>query len=132
MSGYTRNAVYNYVSDAIHGAFPSSNCTSRFVRKPSAYPTCYIHEIDNYRPLDSTQLDFEDVQWESAFEIQIISNKKDTAASEAYDILSTAKAAFGRLFYREVSEHTVDRTETFTVIARFRRKIGGGDVFPQS
>ena len=77
-------------------------------------------------------MDFEDVQWESAFEIQIVSNKKGTAASEAYAIMDVAKTAFSGLFYREVSENTVDRTETFTVIARFRRKIGGGDVFPQS
>lgn len=132
MSGYSRNAVYTYVSNAIQAEYPKANCTSRYVPKPSSFPACYIHEIDNYRPIEATQLDFEDVQWESAFEIQIVSNKKGTAASEAYAIMDVAKTAFSGLFYREVSENTVDRTETFTVIARFRRKIGGGDVFPQS
>ena len=132
MSGYTRNAVYDYVSNAIQAEYPNANCTSRYLPKPSAYPSCYIREVDNYRPVEYTQLDFEDVQWESAFEIQIVSNKKGTAASEAYAIMKVAKAAMSRLYYREFSETAVDRTETYTVIARFRRKIGGGDVFPQS
>lgn len=130
MSGYTRNAVYNNVSSAILAAHTNATCTSRYVPKPSSYPSCYIREIDRYRPLESTQLDFEDVQWESAFEIQIISNKKGTAASEAYSIMETARSAFNSLYYREFSETTIDGTETFTVVARFRRKIGGGDVMP--
>ena len=76
------------------------------------------------------QLDYEDVQWQSSFEIQVISNKKGIAASEAYSILETAKDAFNKLYYRELSETSVDDVEKFTVIARFRRTIGGGDTMP--
>lgn len=130
MSGYTRNAVYDYVSSAITAAHTSAVCTSRYVPKPSSYPSCYIHEIDRYRPIENTQLDFEDVQWESNFEIQVVSNLKGTAASQAYSIMETARAAFSELYYREISETNIDGTETFTIVARFRRKIGGGDVFP--
>ena len=127
---YNRNAVYTYVVDKIKAQYPSAYYTSRLVAKPSAFPACYIHEIDNYRPLESTQLDFQDVQWESAFEIQVASTKQDTAASEAYAIISLAKAAFNELYYREFSETTIDLGDRFTVIGRFRRKIGGGDVMP--
>ena len=62
MSGYSRNAVYTYLSNAIQAEYPKANCTSRYVPKPSSFPACYIHEIDNYRPIEATQLDFEDVQ----------------------------------------------------------------------
>lgn len=130
MSGYTRNAVYDYVSSAIAAAHTGVTCTSRYVPKPSSYPSCFIHEIDRYRPLESTQLDFEDVQWESNFEIQVVSNLRGTAASQAYAIMETARSAFSALYYREISETTIDGTETFTIVGRFRRKIGGGDVFP--
>ena len=130
MSGYTRNAVYDYVAKAITTEHPNANCTSRFVPKPSVFPACYIHEIDNFRPLEFTQLDFKDVQWESAFEIQVLSTKKNIAASEAYAIMDVARAAFNNLYYREFSETTIDDGTKFVIIGRFRRRIGGGDTMP--
>ena len=130
MSGYTRNAVYDYVAKAIKTECPSADCTSRFVPKPSKFPSCYIHEIDNFRPREFTQLDFQDVQWESAFEIQISCTKANIAASEAYSIMDVAKAAFSNLYYREFSETSVDDGTRFVLIGRFRRRIGGGDTMP--
>ena len=130
MSRITRNAVYNYIADAIAAVHTNARCTSRYVPVPSSYPSCYIHEIERYRPVENMQLDFEDVQWQSSFEIRVISDNKGTAAAEAYSILETAKAAFNSLYFRELSETSIEGTETFTVIARFRRTIGGGDIMP--
>lgn len=130
MSGYTRNAVYTRVTAAIKAGFPNAYCTSRFVAKPSSFPACYIHEIDRNRTAQNTQLDFDDVQWESVFEIQVVSNKANTAASEAYAVMDLAREAFSDLYYREFSETNVDRGTYFTIIGRFRRIIGGGDQLP--
>ena len=130
MSAITRNAIYDHVASAITAVHTNARCTSRYVPVPSSYPSCYIHEIEHYRPLENMQLDYEDVQWQSSFEIQVISNKKGTAASEAYSIMETAKAAFNALYFRELSETSIEGTETFTVIGRFRRQIGGGDSMP--
>ena len=130
MSAITRNAIYDHVASAITAVHTNARCTSRYVPVPSSYPRCYIHEIEHYRPLENMQLDYEDVQWQSSFEIQVISNKKGTAASEAYSIMETAKAAFNALYFRELSETSIEGTETFTVIGRFRRQIGGGDSMP--
>ena len=132
MSAITRNAIYDYVSSAITAVHTNVRCTSRYIPVPPSYPSCYIHEIEHYRPLENMQLDYEDVQWQSSFEIQVISNKKGTAASEAYSIVETAKAAFNALYFRELSETSIEGTETFTVIGRFRRTIGGGDHMPKS
>ena len=132
MSAITRNAIYDYIADAITAVHTNVRCTSRYVPVPSSFPSCYIHEIEHYRPLENMQLDYEDVQWQSSFEIQVISNKKGTAASEAYSIMETAKAAFNSLYFRELSETSIEGTETFTVIGRFRRTIGGGDHMPKS
>ena len=126
----TRNAVYSQVANAIRSAFPSAYCTSRYVPQPAKFPSCYIREIDRNRPIQFTQLDFQDVQWESAFEIQVVSSKANTAASEAYAIMDVARAAFSDLYYREFQETTIDGGDLFTVIARFRRVIGGGDEMP--
>lgn len=132
MSGYTRNAVYSRIMSAIVAQHPNANCTSRYIPKPSSFPSCYIHEIDRDRPIENTQLDYDDVQWESTFEIQIVSTKANTASSEAYAIMDTARAAFNALYYREFSESPIDKGDKFTLIGRFRRNIGGGDELPNS
>ena len=127
---YSRNAIFTRVANAIKTEYPQAYCTSRYVAKPSTFPACYIHEIDNTRPIQNTQLDFQDVQCESVYEIQVVSNKKNTAASEAYAIMDTAKAAMSNLYFREFSETNIDTGDTFTLIGRFRRRIGGGDTMP--
>lgn len=127
---YTRNAIYTHIVNAIREQYAKAYCTSRYVAKPSTFPACYIHEIDNSRPQRYTQLDFQDVQWESVYEIQVVSNKANTAATEAYDIMALAKAAFSELYYREFSETNIDGGDTFKIIGRFRRVIGGGDTMP--
>ena len=127
---YTRNAIYTHIATAIRDQCPQTYCTSRLVAKPSSFPACYIHEIDRNRPQKYTQLDFEDVQWESVFEIQVVSAKANTAATEAHGIMDVARQAFNDLYYREFSETNIDNGETFTIIGRFRRMIGGGDSMP--
>lgn len=126
----TRNAVYTRVVNAIRAAYPSTYCTSRYVAKPSSFPACYIHEIDRSRPLENTQLDFQDVQWESSFEIQVVSTKVNTAATEAYNIMEVARNSMSEMFYREFSETNIDGGDKFTIVGRFRRVIGGGDTLP--
>lgn len=129
---YSRNAIYTRIVNAVKAEYPNTYCTSRMVASPAQFPACYIHEIDNSRPLQNTQLDFEDVQYESVFEVQVVSNHASTAASEAYAIMELAKAAFSGLFYRRFSETNIDTGDTFTLIERFRRVIGGGDTMPNT
>ena len=102
------------------------------VAKPSAFPAVLVHEIDRNRPVRNTQLDFKDVQWESVFEVQIVSAKANTAATEAYNIMDIARQSLSDLYYREFSETNIDSGDTFTLIGRFRRVIGGGDTMPST
>ena len=127
---YSRNAIYTRIVNAIRAAYPNTYCTSRLVAKPSTFPACYIHEIDRNRPQQYTQLDFQDVQYESVFEIQVVSAKNNTASTEAYNLMEIARQAFSDLYYREFSETNIDTGDTFTIIGRFRRVIGGGDTMP--
>ena len=127
---YSRNAIYTRIVNAIRAEYPNAYCTSRMVASPAKFPACLIHEIDNTRPIQNTQLDFEDVQYESVFEIQVVSNKANTAATEAYGIMALADAAFSGLYYRRFSQTNIDKGDTFTLIGRYRRVIGGGDTMP--
>lgn len=130
MSGYTRNAVYTRLRSDILASFPNAYITSRMVAKPSSFPAVLIHEIDSNRPIQNIQLDFQDVQWESVFEIQVVSAKANTAATEAYAIMDIGRQTFNDLYYREFSETNIDTGDTFTLVGRFRRIIGGGDTMP--
>ena len=132
MSAYTRNAIYSRIRSAIIAQFPDAYVTSRMVAKPASFPAILVHEIDRNRPLENTQLDFQDVQWESTYEIQVVSAKANTASTEAYNIMEVAKQSLSDLYYREFSETNIDNGDTFTVIGRFRRVIGGGDVMPSN
>jgi hypothetical protein len=46
--------------------------------------------------------------------------------------MESAKAAFNKLYYREFSETNIDRGDTYTIVGRFRRIIGGGDTIPNT
>ena len=130
MSGYSRNGVYSRVRAPIMAQYPNAYVTSRMVAKPSTFPAILIHEIDRNRPIENVQLDFQDVQWESVFEAQVVSAKANTAATEAYSIMDIVRQAFSDLYYREFSETNIDQGDTFTIVGRFRRVIGGGDTMP--
>lgn len=127
---YSRNAIYTRIANAIKAEFPNAYCTSRMVASPAKFPAILIHEIDNIRPIQNIQLDFQDVQYESVYEIQVVSNKANTAASEAYDIMAIADAVLSGLYYRRFSQTNIDRADTFTLVGRYRRVIGGGDTMP--
>ena len=130
MSGYSRNAIYTRLRNALTAASPSIYCTSKYVAKPASFPAAYIHEIDRIRPLQYTQLDFQDNQYESVYEIQVSSAKANTAMTEAYDLMAVVRETMSALYYREFTETNVDGGTQFTVIGRFRRVIGGGDQMP--
>ncbi len=127
---YERNAIYTYLRNDIRAEYPSAYITSRKVAKPASFPAILIHEIDRSRPLRNIQLDYQDIQWESVYEVQIVSAKANTASSEAYSIMDVVKNSFNDLYYREFSETNIDTGDTFTLIGRFRRIVGGGDVMP--
>lgn len=77
------------------------------------------------------QLDGKDVQWESAYEIQVSSNLKTGAENEAYKVYEAVREEMRALYYRETSLSPVDDGEKFTLAGRFRRVIGGGDTMPE-
>ena len=132
MSGFTRNGIYDFVRGEILTEYSDAYVTSRYVAKPPKFPAVLIHEIDRVRQIRGLQLDFQDNQYESVYEAQVVSTKANTASTEAYDIMEIVRAAFNDLFYREFSETNIDNGNQFTIVGRFRRIIGDGDSMPTS
>ena len=73
---YSRNAIYTQIVNAIRAGYPNAYCTSRMVASPAKFPACLIHEIDNSRPIQNTQLDFQDVQYESVYKSKLSATKQ--------------------------------------------------------
>lgn len=127
----TRNAIYTRLKEAALAVSPKAYITGRYMPIPASFPCVFIREIDHSRPLRGMQLDGKDVQWESAYEIQVSSNLKTGAENEAYKVYEAVREEMRALYYRETSLSPVDDGEKFTLAGRFRRVIGGGDTMPE-
>ena len=127
----TRNAIYTRLKTAALAVSPNAYVTGRYMPIPASFPCVFIREIDRSRPLRGMQLDGEDVQWESAYEIQVSSNLQIGAEIEAYRLYEAVKGALTTLYYRETSLSPIDDGTKYTLAGRFRRVIGGGDTMPE-
>lgn len=128
---YTRNAVYSRVVSDVRAAHADVYCTSRYALKPAEFPCLFLREIDRYPRRNAMTLDATDEQAESTFEAQVFSNLAGNAQIEALAITETVETAFRALFYRQLSQTVLDDGNTYTVITRYRRVVGGGDTFPE-
>lgn len=128
---YSFNGIYSRIRTAVLSENAEAYVTSRYVPKPPRFPCVYIREINRSRPVENIQLDGEDRQWESNIEIQVTSNKSSGAAAEAEGIYTAADNVMRSLFYRGISCTPIDNGINYTLAARYRRVIGGGDQMPE-
>ena len=106
--------------------------TQTYAPTPSKFPTVFIREIGHFTPPQTqTITNYQDV-YETTWEVQIYSNLQTSAKEQAYDLMSIVKSALKGLYFIEVSENPIDSANNkwYTLIARFRRIIGGGNEFP--
>ena len=129
----TKNAIFTKVKTAITAEYTDAYCTSERLYSPPNFPCVWIVEIDTYPELSSTALDFTDNQRRSDFEIQVYSDKKSGAATQAASIMAVAIAEMRRLGYRCTMSGAIDNGEDASIkrhVARFTRFIGSGDTLP--
>ena len=131
-NNYSRNAVFSRICDDISANHTSVYVSSIYTPKPSSFPAVFIYEIGHFSPSSNVTFMNDDEQWQSTFEVQVITNDTSSRQSKAYALLETIKKSFKSMFYIEISENPVsiqDET-TYRLVARFRRTIGGGDTLP--
>ena len=126
-----KSNVFNIVSSAIRNKFGKDTyIAAERVYAPSRFPCVWIVEMDAYPEQRYTAIDFSDEQARSVFEVQVFSNLKNGAMSQAEKMMDCAEKAFRSLGYRMTSCSTVDNAADFSIkrkAARFTRIIGGGD-----
>lgn len=132
MSGFTRNAIYNYAEHRINTTATPCYCTSRDYQVFPSYPACKIVEIDRNNDLLFVNLANTDEQWNVSFEVQAFSNKESGALDECYGIIQRAESAFRDMGFHETfcaPIETNDNTKE-RIVARFQRFVGSGDIMP--
>lgn len=132
MSGYTRNAVYTAVRNAVATDHPTAYITSTFVAKPASFPAVFARQNGRYQPRRNVTLAHDDNQWRDTFELQVFSNLSGGAQSEAYGIFDSADAEMKRLGYILDLCEPIDNIDAtiFRLVARWHRVTGGADQMP--
>lgn len=129
----TRNAVYNYIHNAVANVYPSMYIVGTFEPVPASLPAVYISESGDLRNKDNMTLAGHQGVRTSTFEVQIVSGKANGAMSEAYEILETVRSAFFALYYNEVNVITMEsgaNGTNYRLRATYRRVIGDADEMP--
>lgn len=131
---YSQNAIYDRVFNAVRAVNPNVYVAGIYNPSPSKFPAVFCCEIGHFSPIQNVTLMNDDIQYQSTFEIQVVSNNTETRKTEAYQLLDAAKTAFKELFFVEISEAPISISDPtkYRIMARFRRTIGGGDTMPES
>ena len=129
---YTQNAIFTVIRTAVLNTISTANVTQTYSATPSKFPTVFAREIGHFTPSPTQTLTNQQDVYETTWEVQIFSNLTSGAKEQAYKLMSAVKNALRGLYFIEVSENPIDTANAkyYTLIARFRRVIGGGDEFP--
>lgn len=128
----TRNAVYNYIYDAVKTDLPDIYITSVYEPVPEELPAVILREIGDFRNAENMTFTGAQGVRTSTFEVQVVTGKTNGSLSEAYEILEIVKNAFFGLHYNETNVAIVEDggNGRYRLRASYRRVICDTDTLP--
>lgn len=129
----TRNAVYNYIHDAVAVAHSGIYIAGAYEPVPSSLPAVFIREAGDYRNKENMTFSGSQGVRTSQIEVQIVSGRINGSLSEAYSILETVRAACFAIHYNETNVVTMEdgtNGTNYRLRASYRRVIGDADTLP--
>lgn len=128
----TANEIYTYIEGVVNTTTRPVYCSSIKEPIPEQLPSCMIGEIGRADLQNALPLSFakkETVSKRLTYEVHVFSNKKNTALSEAREIMDDAELAFRQLHFVETMREPIggDNTTLVHLVARFTRNVGDGD-----
>lgn len=128
----TRNAVFNYIHDAVKTELPTIYITSVYEPVPAEIPAVILREIGDFRNRENMSFTGAQGIRTSTFEAQVVTGQTNGSLSEAYDILEIVKNAFFSMQYNETNVAIVEDggTGRYRLRASYRRVIGDTDQLP--
>ena len=134
MSAYTNNAIYTKIRAAVLAVVSTASCTQTYAPTPSKFPTVFAREIGRLTPNGTQTVSNAQDIYETTWEVQIFSNLQSGAKEQAYSLMNAVKSALKSLYFIETFESPMDNGQNnyYTLVARFRRIIGGGESMPSN
>lgn len=125
----TFNEVYSKVRAAIIAVSANAFVTSTYTPTPSKFPAVFVREVGSFTPTQYISLNNTEKVKEITLEVQVYSNKKSGAKSEADSLMSAAETALKTQYFYEISSAPVENADAaiYRIAARFRRIIADAD-----
>lgn len=129
-SALTHNVIYTKICDAVLSVNENAYCSAVFNPVPASFPAVFVREVNRKVNRRYVDLECTDEQYTSTYQVQVFSNLKTGAMSEAYSILDAIKASFKKMYYIEDMERQLDNIDPsiYRLVAEFTRTIGSGDL----
>lgn len=128
----TTNQIYNYIEEVVNTSSRPVYTTSRDEPITEHFPACQIKlldQVDDQRALPLSFATKAHVSSRVNFEVHVYSNKKNTALSEAREIMDDVELAFRQLSFIKIARLQMESINSTIVhlVARFTRNIADGD-----
>lgn len=120
------SAVFDTVYNAVHASFPSARIDAGYIERSAVFPAVTVVETNSV-PVSSTNTDnCAENFTRLSYEVNIYSDKQDTAKSEARSIAKVADTAMQSMKFRRTMMHQLpnqDRT-IFRLYMRYEVIVG--------
>lgn len=130
---YTNNAIFTVIRESVLAVEPSANLTQTYNPTPSKFPTVFAREIGRLTPTGTATISNAQDIYETTWEVQVVSDLTNGSKERAYTLMGAVKDALRGLYFVETSESPLENSKDYyTLAARFRRVIGGGETMPNN
>lgn len=123
------NQIYSYVESAINTEYRPVFCSAVRVDAPASFPACYIVEDNHSFIQRNTTINLTDTPLTRNFTVEVFSNKRVKALTEAREIMDDVEIAMKQLGFIETFCGQVDNIDPTIVriVGRFNRVCGDND-----
>ena len=125
----TVNQIYSYIEAAVNTTARPVYCAAVRVNAPNSFPACYIIEDSHSFVRQNVTINFNDTPLSRNFTVEVYSNKRVNALSEAREIMDDVEIAMKQLGFIETFCGQVDNADPsiIRIVGRFTRVIGDSD-----
>lgn len=128
----TFEQIYTRLRSAVKAVNANTFCTATYVAKPTQFPCVYIRDISTFTPDGVVTLANTQKMHDCTIEVQISSNLKSGAKSEADALARAFDDAMQSMFFTRTALAPIDNADPniYRVVGRYRRIIGSGEELP--
>lgn len=120
------NQIYTAIATKLRTEVSGIKCKSTSIYEPTEFPMACIEEADNYANRATRDTATNENYADVMYEVNVYSNKANTAKSEAKKILTVIDEEFDRLGFTRTVKTIVpmNNAQICRIVARYQATIG--------